>query len=269
LLVNTLGVAGLGLGLAASAIGAPSAMAQDEEANDTLVQLLQDEDGPAALEDGELKEILIQLLQEKEGDIASSDEGELQDVVFQRLQDEDGPIALQGDEDGKAVIIHRLQDAHGDVAFGDPGALSEKRAEIYAEFTAALAAELGISDADEVDAAIRIAMMSVVDARVEEGHLTEGQAEALKFLIATSDVPVPAMGMGGHHRGMFIAAHGPASGFGPEGHMAPGRAGARERIIEWAREARSEKSDEKAERGARAEKGSDSSDSQSDEDEQG
>jgi hypothetical protein len=107
----------------------------------------------------------------------------------------------------------------------------------------------------------------VVDARVDEGLLTEGQAEAVKFLIATSDVPVPAMGMGGHHGRMFIAAHGP--GFGPGmDHMLPGHAGARERIIERAHEAHAEKSDKKAERDARAEKGGDSSDSQPDEEEQ-
>jgi hypothetical protein len=248
--VTTLGAAGLGLGLAVGAVGgAPSAMAQDSGTEDGP-DLFQDGE---ALQDGELKDILIALLQEEAGATAVAEDGATDDVVFQRLQDEGEKVLIQGPGEF------------------DPAALDEKRAELYAEFTAALAEELGISNADEVDAAIRIAMMSVVDARVEEGHLTAGQAEAVKFLIATSDVPVPAMGMGGHHGRMFIAAHGP--GFGPGGdHMLPGRAGARERIIEWAREAHSEKSDKKAERDGRAEKGndsSDSSDSQSDEDEQG
>lgn len=248
--VTTLGAAGLGLGLAVGAVGAPpTAMAQDNGTEDGPV-LFQDGESVDGLQDGELKDILIALLQEEAGATAVADDGEVKDVVFQRLQD-----------DGEKVLIQ------GPGEF-DPAALGEKRAELYAEFTQALADELGISDADQVDAAIRIAMMSVVDARVDEGLLTEGKAEALKFLIATSDVPVPAMGMGGHHGGMFIAAHRP--GFGPGGdHMLPGRAGARERVIEWAHEARSERSDKKADRGVRAEKGGDSSDSQPDEDKQG
>ena len=67
--------------------------------------------------------------------------------------------------------------------------LGEIREELYAEFTAALADELGIGNSDEVDAAIRVAMMTVVDARVDDGLLTSGQAEALKILIATAARP--------------------------------------------------------------------------------
>jgi hypothetical protein len=98
----------------------------------------------------------------------------------------------------------------------------EKRQALYAEFTAALADELGIGNADEVDAAIRVAMMTLVDARVDDGLLTVGQAEALKTLIATSDVPLgpgpmfaPPPGAfmrGGHWRGhndrFFPIRHG-------------------------------------------------------------
>ena len=61
------------------------------------------------------------------------------------------------------------------------------RVEAYNEFTQALADELGIDDPDELDAAIRIAMMSVVDANV---GLTKGEAERQKALIATADVPI-------------------------------------------------------------------------------
>lgn len=242
--VKTLGVAGLGLGLLASAAGAPSAMAQEEDPKDVLVQLLQDAEGEGALQDAELKDVLIALLQEEATASALGDDKARTDIVFQRLQGEDDNVTITG-----------------------PAEFGEKRAELYAEFTAALANELGIADADEVDAAIRIAMMSVVDGRVEEGLLTEGQAEAVKFLIATSDVPLPAMGHGGGPGRMFIAAHGPA--FGPEGHMFPGKATTRERIFEKARDARSETSDEKDERGARAGQDGDTSDSQADEDEQG
>jgi hypothetical protein len=103
----------------------------------------------------------------------------------------------------------------------------EMREELYAEFTAALADELGIGNSDEVDAAIRVAMMTVVDARVDDGLLTAGQAEALKTLIATSDVPLGPGPMFGPPPGAFMrGGHGP----GEEGRFFPIRGG-EDRII--------------------------------------
>lgn len=97
----------------------------------------------------------------------------------------------------------------------------EMREELYAEFTAALADELGIGNADDVDAGIRVAMMTVVDARVDEGLLTVGQAEALKTLIATSDAPLGPGPMFGPHPGAFVrGGHGPG-----HGGMVPGQDG--------------------------------------------
>ena len=94
----------------------------------------------------------------------------------------------------------------------------EMRTELYAEFTAALADELGIGNSDEVDAAIRVAMMTVVDTRVDDGLLTAGQAEALKTLIATSDVPLGPGPMFGPPPGAFMQRiHGP----GEEGRFFP------------------------------------------------
>jgi hypothetical protein len=46
------------------------------------------------------------------------------------------------------------------------------------------------SDADAVDAAIRQAIMAVIDARQTQGGLTYGQAEALKTLVATDTAPI-------------------------------------------------------------------------------
>ncbi len=98
----------------------------------------------------------------------------------------------------------------------------EMREELYAEFTAALGDELGIGSPDEVDAAIRVAMMTVVDARVDDGLLTAGQAEALKVLIATSDVPLGPGPMFGPPPGAFMrGGHGP----GEEGRFFPIRGG--------------------------------------------
>jgi hypothetical protein len=163
--VNTLGVAGLGLGLLASAVGAPSAMTQENQSQGIDRQLFQYEEGTLDLSDEELKQLLIQLLQEKVG--------------------EDGPVlAFQDDEDGTDVVIRRLQDGKDGMS---PADIEEKRVEAYNEFTQALADELGIDDPDEVDAAIRIAMMSVVDSNV---GLTKDTAERQKALIATADVPI-------------------------------------------------------------------------------
>jgi hypothetical protein len=163
--VNTLGVAGLGLGLLTSAVGAPSAMAQENQSPGIDRQLFQYEEGTLDLSEEELMQLLIQLLQEKVG--------------------EDGRVlAFRGDEDGKDVVIRRLQDGKDGMT---PADIEEKRVEAYNEFTQALADELGIDDPDEVDAAIRLAMMSVVDSNV---GLTEDTAEWQKALIATADVPI-------------------------------------------------------------------------------
>ena len=158
--VNTLGVAGLGLGLLASAVGAPSAMAQENQSQGIDRQLFQYEEGTLDLSDEELTQLLIQLLQE-------------------RRQEKEGALACQGDKDSRDVVIARPQ--------GDDEAL---RVEAYNEFTKALADELNIDDPDEVDAAIRSAMMSVVDSDVGPGMLTKDTAEEQKALIAAADVPI-------------------------------------------------------------------------------
>ena len=153
--VHTLGVAGLGLGLLASAVGAPAAMAQENQWHGIDRPLFQHEDGTLDLSDEELRQLLIQLLQE-------------------RAQEQEG--AFQDDEDARDVVVAL-----------PPGRGEALRVEAYKEFTQALADELGIDDPDEVDAAIRAAMMSVVDANA---GLTKDTAERLKALIAAADVPI-------------------------------------------------------------------------------
>ena len=108
----------------------------------------------------------------------------------------------------EAATTARAQEEDGEVR--DQLRSGEMREELYAEFTAALADELGIGNSDEVDAAIRVAMMTVVDARVDDGLLTAGQAEALKVLIATSDVPLGPGAVFGPPPGAFmLGGHGP------------------------------------------------------------
>lgn len=105
------------------------------------------------------------------------------------------------------------------------------RQELYKEFTQALATELKISNADEVDAAIRKAIMSVIDAHVSDSTLTQGQAEALKTIVATAEAPI-APGFFGPGGGMFMHGdRGPAEGRGQMGPgcVGPGRGGSRGR----------------------------------------
>jgi hypothetical protein len=159
--VNTLGVAGFGLGLLASAVGAPSAMAQENQSQGIDRQLFQYEEGTLDLSDEELKQLLIQLL-------------------LERAQEKEGALAFQGDEDARDVVVARRQG-------GESGGHEALRVEAYNEFTQALADELGIDDPDELDAAIRTAMMAVVDSN--EG-LTKDTKEWQKALIATADAPI-------------------------------------------------------------------------------
>ena len=163
--VNRLGVAGLGLGLLAGAVGAPSAMALENQSQGIDRQLFQYEEGNLDLSDEELTQLLIQLLQEQ-------------------AQKKEGAFAFQGNEDARDVVFRRQQDGKDGMS---PADIEEKRVEAYNEFTQALADELGIDEPDEVDTAIRVAMMSVVDSNA---GLTKDTAEMLKALIATADVPI-------------------------------------------------------------------------------
>jgi hypothetical protein len=118
------------------------------------------------------------------------------------------PSAMAQDTATPALAQDESEAAEGEVR--ERLRSGEMREALYAEFTAALADELGIGNSDEVDAAIRVAMMTVVDARVDDGLLTPGQAEALKTLIATSDVPLGPGPMFGPHPGVFMrGGHGP------------------------------------------------------------
>lgn len=152
--VNTLGAAGLGLGMLASVAGAPLVMAQQDHAPGLERPLFRYEEGALDLSDEELRDLLIQLLQERE--------------------QETGAVSFEGGEDALDMFL----------VAGDHEAM---QIEAYHEFTQALADELGLEDADEVDAAIRAAMMAMVDAN--PGLDTRG-AEEQKALIAGAEAPI-------------------------------------------------------------------------------
>ena len=94
----------------------------------------------------------------------------------------------------------------------------------YPDFTAALASELGAGSADEVDGAIRLAMISVIDTLVSDNTVPAGPAEFMKTMVATSDAPIgPGLVLGpppfAMMRGMHGEGHGPTFG----GHDKEGR----------------------------------------------
>lgn len=142
-----------------------------------------------------------------------------------------------------ASPVAKAQDASTPTPSAAPGSapgegdFGKMRAELYGEFTAALATELGNTSSDKVDAAIRKAMMTVIDSHVADNQLSSGQAEALKVLVATADSPIAPgfMFMGGPGMmGPGMMGHGPMGHGGEmwghgcaDGRMGPGRAGER------------------------------------------
>jgi hypothetical protein len=111
---------------------------------------------------------------------------------------------------------------------GGQGPMAQRsgmRQQFYTEFTAALAKELGNNTtSDEADAAIRKALMSMIDAHVADGTFTYGQGEALKTLIATSQAPLApgllvgmGMGPGGYMNGEHGYSPGEQGGIHPGG----------------------------------------------------
>lgn len=122
----------------------------------------------------------------------------------------------------------------------------EKKIELYNAFTAALAEELGIASADEVDGAIRIAMMAVIDDQVSDSDegLTAGQAEAMKSLVASSDVPFGALAMGAGPK-MFVTRGRGGPGSGMHGHHDGFGGGmGRRRTTAWREDDRGEEGDD-------------------------
>jgi hypothetical protein len=141
-----------------------------------------------------------------------------------------GLVATGVGSGSRALAQDAATPAAGTTA-GQTATRETMRQELYTEFTQALASELNITNADEVDAAIRKAIMSVIDAHVSDGMLTQGQAEALKTIVATAEAPI-APGFFGPGGGMFMhGEHGMAEGRGQMGPgcMGPGRGGSRGR----------------------------------------
>lgn len=98
-----------------------------------------------------------------------------------------------------------------DTVIGNRRAIAER---FYPDFTAALATELGAAGADEVDGAIRLAMISVIDTLAGDDTLPVGPVEFLKAMVATADAPLgPGLGFGPPTFAIMVGMHG--DGLGP------------------------------------------------------
>jgi hypothetical protein len=105
----------------------------------------------------------------------------------------------------------------------------------YQEFVAALATNLGVTDAATVDTAIRTTLKGLVDAELAAGDIAANDATELKAAIDASVAPIRVGGFGGHGGmgGMNGGRGGRAGGrpgddskqpgdSGPEGNTTPG-----------------------------------------------
>jgi len=87
----------------------------------------------------------------------------------------------------------------------------------YPDFTAALAAELNAGSSDDVDAAIRLAMIAVIDGLDTAALPRPIPTDALKAVVATAESPLGPGLLFGHGPGMM--------GRGFHGHDGDGRGG--------------------------------------------
>jgi hypothetical protein len=108
-----------------------------------------------------------------------------------------------------------ISTAEGELPAGGRQAMSER---FYPDFTAALATELGAGSADEMDGAIRLAMISVIDGFEGDELPMPIPTDALKAMVATAESPLgPGFLLGGHPGVMIRAFHG-HGGDGPAFH---------------------------------------------------
>lgn len=255
--VTTLGAAGLGLGLTVAALGGMTgARAQDDS-----TPAAEDSRGSARIEEmhAELYAAFTAALGNELGSadaaqVDSSIRAALATVVDGFASDDlvtpgqatavkalvetleapvgPGPMFMAGH--GPGMFTHAIGShggfdeaevaiavSEGETPTEGPRAIAQR---FYPDFTAALAAELGAGSADEVDGAIRLAMMSVIDGLESDDLPILIPTDALKAMVATAESPLGPGLLFGPHPGMMIRAfHGHAGdGHGFNGRMRGG-----------------------------------------------
>lgn len=239
--VTTLGVAGLGLGMTAAALGgAPAAGAQDADAPSAaeaaemkarfeemqaelyaaFTAALAEElgTGDAAQVDGGIRAALAAVVDGFAGDdLVTPGQATAVKALIETAEVPVGPGPLMGHDrfrfaggmgpaGGPPTGDSEAAAAEGELPVDGRQAMAER---FYPDFTAALASELGAGSADEVDGAIRLAMISVIDGIDTEAMPMPIPTDALKAMVATSDGPLgPAMLFGGHPGMIIRAFHG-------------------------------------------------------------
>ena len=250
--VTTIGVAGLGLGMSVAALGsAPRARAQDTatapvgEGEQAMAQFdqmqaelyaaftsaLADElgTGDAAQVDSGIRAALATVIDGFAGDdLVTPGQATALKALAETAEVPIGPGPLMGHTRTKVVR-----------AMGPDGGLPPKDAEpaavagelptdgrqamaerFYPDFTSALATELGAGNADDVDGAIRLAMISVIDGFAGEDLPLPIPTDALKAMVATAESPLGPGFLFGGHPGMTMRAF---QGHGDDDQSFPGQ----------------------------------------------
>jgi hypothetical protein len=234
--VTTLGAAGLGLGMAVAGLGgAPGARAQEGEstpaggaapARDRFDQIqtelyaaftaaLAEElgSGDAAQVDSGIRAALATVVDGFAGDdLVTSGQATALKALIETAEVPLGPGPLLGHERYRAVRVVgpagelptddvTITAVEGEPATDGRQAMAER---FYPDFTAALATELGAGSADEVDGAIRLAMMTVIDGLESDDLPMPIPADALKTMVATAESPLAPGFLIGAHPGMAM-----------------------------------------------------------------
>lgn len=245
--LTTLGAAGLGAGLSVAALGgaraqeddaAPAVAAEDAYARFEQVQselyaaftaALAEElgGGDAAQVDGGIRAALATVVDGYAGDdLVTPGQATALKALIETTDVPIGPGPLMGHERGRFMPamgpaggppVEGVETAAAEGALPAYGrqAMAER---FYPDFTAALASELGAGSADEVDGAIRLAMISVIDGIDADGMPMPIPTDALKAMVAMAESPLgPAMPFGPHGGMMMRAFQGHGEG-GPGFH---------------------------------------------------
>jgi hypothetical protein len=236
--VTTLGAAGLGLSMTVASLGgAPAALAQDEGTESPAADVLVEFDHDAlraefyaaftaalgdelAISEDEVDAVIRTALATVVDGLAGDDvltpgQATAVKALVASLEVPVGPGPLFGHGPGmfqRAVAAEhgpdfpgeRIAIIAGDEAAEGPRALA---ADFYPAFTAALADELGAGSADDVDGAIRLAMMTAIDEVVDSGTLPIPiPADALKAMVATAESPLAPGLLFGPPPGLMVHA---------------------------------------------------------------
>lgn len=233
--VTTLGAAGLGLGMAVAALGAPGARAQEDDSppaedaapgRDRFDQIqselyaaftaaLAEElgSGDAAQVDSGIRAALATVVDGFAGDdLVTAGQATALKALIETAEVPLGPGPLMGHERFRSVRAvvpagdlptddAEITAVEGEASAAGRQAMAER---FYPDFTAALATELGAGSADEVDGAIRLAMMTVIDGLESAETPMPLPTDALKTMVATAESPLAPGFLFGAHAGMAM-----------------------------------------------------------------